>query len=88
MNKVPDQQIFRQADTLDAGLFCPEATGEWAEDNRLGREAALDLAEYVKRTNDMPMVGQVMESMYASRPGKPDGVKAGFTCALAALLAQ
>ena len=66
--------------------FCPESTGDWAEDNRLGREAAMQLAAYVQRSGDMPMVGLILSRIYADNSPRTSGVRAGFTCAISGLM--
>lgn len=83
-----DHRQFCSAKSTRDNAFNIEVTGDWAKDNRIGRDAALDLAAYVKSTGDMPMVGLVLERVYSSNHGEQNGVKAGFTCAIAALLSR
>lgn len=68
--------------------FCPESTGDWAQDNNLGRTAATELAAYVKQTDDVPMLGLVLSRMYADNSTGTSGVRAGFTYAIATMIVK
>lgn len=87
MAKPPDTACFPAVKVNRAASFYPEHSGDWAEDNRRGREACLKLADYVKVTNDVPMVGLVLAEMYGRDAPETTGVRAGFTFAMAALMA-
>lgn len=54
----------------------------------MGREAAFELAAYVRESGDMPMVGVVLRCMYRCEERENCGVKAGFTCGIAAILSK
>ena len=87
MAKPPDAACFSVTKVNRAATFCPPYIGDWAEDNRRGREACLNLADYVKVTNDVPMVGLVLAQIYGSDAPESTGVRARFTFAMASLMA-
>lgn len=80
-------QINVQAATPDYPFY-PESSGDWAEDNRRGREAAKQLADYVKTSGDMPMVGRALAQIYSDNSPRTSGVRAGFTYGIAGMISQ
>lgn len=65
--------------------YCPAPSGDWAEDNRIGREAAMRLVAHITEGDGPPLVAQVMRRMYAPE-NRQNGVQAGFSYALAAIM--
>jgi len=56
-------------------------TGDWAEDNRAGRELARDLINHLRETESVPAFGGVMKRM--AEFGRWGGVEVGFAAAIA-----
>ena len=87
MTKADSAKVF-QADIKTQSPFYPQSTGDWAEDNRLGREAAINLTLYVQKTGDMPTVAQVLREIYSDTSLRTSGIRAGFSCGIAGIMSK
>lgn len=60
--------------------WAPRRTGLIVADNAIGREAAEELLEHIRTTNDHALLGSIIRCMMSA--GSFDGVEAGFFAGL------
>jgi len=74
---------FVQENAKGVDFWAVTPTGDWSQDNRLGREHAEACAVYMRETHNAGVLGGVVRSMIVA--GRYEGVEVGFMTRIAIL---